>query len=205
MATTAPACQAAKARKAWAVRSVPLRSKGSVPHPRQNVGQPPSRFCNLSSHSVACRTAQPIRARRCDRPRDRAPDVQREQCPGRIVRIGNGAAQIAPAESAGIGAGEGMSLLVLASQKPIETIRRQQFRNIFAAGREGIDRKRRDPRRQIRIDRPTAVGAHGIDEELNPRARHFMFCAADGGEAHHDEARQRRRFEIAAAIGLHLP
>ena len=38
-------CQAASARRTWAVRSAPLRSNGRWPQPRQKVGQPPSRFC----------------------------------------------------------------------------------------------------------------------------------------------------------------
>ena len=35
---------------ACAVRSVALRSKGNVPHPRQNVGMPPSLFRRSSNH-----------------------------------------------------------------------------------------------------------------------------------------------------------
>ena len=40
------AARRARARRAWAVRSQPLRSKGSLPQPRQKVGQPPSAFCS---------------------------------------------------------------------------------------------------------------------------------------------------------------
>ena len=42
-----------RARIAWAVKSLPLRSNGSLPQPRQNVGQPESRFCRLINHSHA--------------------------------------------------------------------------------------------------------------------------------------------------------
>src|SRR5512133_3573096 len=35
---------------AWPVRSAQLLSNGSFPHPRQNVGKPPSVFCISTSH-----------------------------------------------------------------------------------------------------------------------------------------------------------
>ena len=40
------------ARKVWADKSEQLLSNGSLPHPRQNVGIPPSRFCKSSSHLI---------------------------------------------------------------------------------------------------------------------------------------------------------
>src|SRR4029077_15475330 len=42
---TKEVCHACIARKACAVKSLPLRSHCSLPEPRQNVGQPPSTFC----------------------------------------------------------------------------------------------------------------------------------------------------------------
>ena len=57
------ACQdplAFNARKAWAVRSEPLRSNGMVPQPRQKVGQPPSEFCRFNSQRTPSAAAESI-------------------------------------------------------------------------------------------------------------------------------------------------
>src|SRR6185295_19016392 len=44
------------ARKAAAVRSVPLRSNGNRADPLRNVGQPPLEFCESSSHFTPAAT-----------------------------------------------------------------------------------------------------------------------------------------------------
>ncbi len=62
------ACQAAKA---WAVKSGALRSNGKAPHPLQNVGIPPSRFCKPPSQrapaSAASRSAPPDNSRKASK------------------------------------------------------------------------------------------------------------------------------------------
>ena len=66
-----------------------------------------------------------------------------------------------------------------------------------------IDRQRRGPGRQIRVDGPAAVRANRLAQEAKRCLRHAMLDAAGRREAHGHETRQRYRLQIAAAVGLH--
>ena len=69
------------------------------------------------------------------------------------------------AAAAGIGAGEGMPLVVLTLQQPIEI---GDLRDILARPGQGVEGERGDPGGQIGIDRPGTIGPDGVDEELHP-------------------------------------
>ena len=108
------AFHASSARMAWAVRSTPLRSNGSLPQPRQKVGQPPSEFCRPEqpSHARFGRRVEPGHLLL------HSPRVvwhgQRQQGAGGVVGVGDRAAQVGPPPSARGGIGERVDVAVLA-------------------------------------------------------------------------------------------
>ena len=136
--------------------------KRQVPQPRQNVGQPPSRFCR-SQQPSECRpddTLQSSQVRRrssCQgqralpacrpRPARRPATASRPSRPGR--------------------AGVGMPLLVLLPQQPVAQLVALVELVQVARRCQGVDRQRRHPRRQVRVDRPAAVGPHRLDQKLD--------------------------------------
>ena len=190
--------QACRARRACAVKSAPLRSNGSLPQPRQNVGQPPSAFCRLSSQPQPGEPPLRRRARSSWRIDGRAtipPGVQRQQRPGRIVGVGYRAAQVAPAPAARRGAGVGM--LACGCWQSSSQSRIPSFDNVLAAGGQGVDGQRRVPGGQVGVDRPTAVVAEGVADEPQTRPGSPEWSdATDRGQAHDDKTGQRHRLQV---------
>src|SRR5262245_14685519 len=64
---------------------------------------------------------------------------------------------------------------------------------------EGIDRKRRDPHREIAVDGPTSIGPDRPMEKLFAEPGNGMIRGAYARQAHQYEACQWNRFEKAAA------
>ena len=188
---------ASQARTACAVRSAPLRSKGSAPHPRQNVGMPPSRFCRSSSHLMPAAAA-----RRVSSSGSRLRSASKR--PRRVVCVRHAARQRRPRPGARSGAGVGMFGPGLLREQPgaqpgarrsVEMLREA------AAAVEGLDRQGRHPRGQVRIDRPAAILPHGGAQEVESQPDDGVVALAGGDERHGDETGERRRLQESAVRG----
>ena len=187
-------CQTLHACSACAVMSGVLRSNGSVPQPRQNVGMPPSRFWRPSNQRAPAAAAAP--SADPDR-RAAATPGARPACRPRRARRRAGR----PGPAARRRVGERMLPRVLLAEQPVP--HRPAFAGRQRAGLgQRFDRQRRHPRRQVRVDRPAAVGAHRLDEEPHALFRRPGCRPGPCRQAHHHEAGQRRRFQEAAARRL---
>src|SRR5262249_39328669 len=95
-----------------------------------------------------------------------SPCVESQESARSIIAIWDGTRKIAPTEAAGVGAGEGMALGVLAREEPVETLGAEECGDIFARAGEGVDGERGIPSGKVGVYRPRAVGADRIDEEF---------------------------------------
>ena len=88
---------------------------------------------------------------------------QGEQCPRRVVCVWNTAGQIRPRPAAGRGPGVGMHRAVLLGEEPIEDAPALLgAHHLVNARAKGVDGERRHPRREVGVNRPTPVRAHGL-------------------------------------------
>ena len=136
----------------------------SVPQPRQNVGQPPSAFCKSSSQPT------PGRGRRArfalpavvDRTRLCRSIASASRAPA--VSSASGTAPLRSVQPQPPGAAwvNGWTCAMLARQQPVEQQPERRPTSPLAAG-QGVDRQRRVPRGQVRVDRPGAVVADRVD------------------------------------------
>ena len=132
---------------------------------------PPSATERRDSAVAVLKIEKPLHAR-CGGPAlalaGRAEPAEGQQRSGRVVAVGHGPGQIGPGPAAGIGLRVGVRLPILQIQEPLA-----QRGAIFAIelGQrriglgQGIDRERRDPDREVRVDRPASVLSGRIDEE----------------------------------------
>src|SRR5262245_6551927 len=98
--------------------------------------------------------------------------VRRQNRPWRVIRVGNRAAEVAPAKAAGVGAGEGVALGVLAGEEPVEALRAEQLGNVLARAGEGVDGEGGVPGGEVGVDRTATVRADRGGEELEAFANH---------------------------------
>ena len=126
---------------------------------------------------------------------------QRQHRPRRVVRVGDAAGQVGPGPAAGIGVRVGVHCLVLLVQQPLANCGAIVFRQIVT---QRVDGQRRDPRRQICVDRPTPVSADGVDDELHALPRDGVIGSPHPGQTHRDETRQRGGFQKPTVGRLNL-
>ena len=191
--------QALQARSACAVISGVLRSNGSVPQPRQNVGMPPSRFWTPSSQRAPAAAAATVaRIRLAELP-------QRQQRAGRVVGVRHAAAQRRPRPGARRGVGERMLARRSADASSHCRIERRISRRAAspASASAPIDSVVTQVARFVSIGQ---LPSGRIDSSRNrtPRVDDRTVGPTRARQAHHDEAGQRRRLEVAAALRLHL-
>ena len=122
---------------------------------------------------------------------------QRQQRAGRVVGVGHGAAQVAPAPAAGGAAGVRVAGADLAVQQPIERFPRRGH----AAG-QGVDGHRGVPDRQVRVNGPGPACPLRPGQERQPARDDGVIAPAGGDEAHRHEGRQRLGLQEAPAGGL---
>ena len=126
---------------------------------------------------------------------------QGQDRPRRVVGVRHAPGQIGPSPASGRRICVGMRLSPLLVQQPLLQGRsevRWQF------GPQRIDRQGGDPGRQVRIDRPTAIGPHRLQQKLQPALGDRVSGLPQGGKAHRDETGQRRRLQVAPRGGLNL-
>src|SRR5262245_36913133 len=104
-----------------------------------------------------------------------------------------------------------MPLDVLAREEPVEAFWAEKLGNVFAGSGEGVDGECGVPSGEVGVDGPGAVGAGGVDEELDAFADDFVCLRGltpparqQTCQTHNDEAGERCSFEVAAAVGLHV-
>src|SRR5262245_44718697 len=66
-----------------------------------------------------------------------------------------------------------MTLSVLAREKPVQAFGPKQFSHILSRAAKGVDGERGVPGGKIGVDRPTAVGADRVGEELDAALDHL--------------------------------
>ena len=76
---------------------------------------------------------------------------QRQHRSRRVVAIGDSAGEVGPGPAAGGGVGVGMHDSVLLAEQPGSQAGAGVERHVVP---QGVDRQRRHPRRQVRVDRP---------------------------------------------------
>lgn len=131
--------------------------------------------------------------------------MEGEQDAGGVVGIWHGAGEIGPTPTAWGSAGEWMAGGVLLGQQPPPDGGFHPGGKAWCSARfgESADGLGGDPRGEVGVDGPTAVGALGSEQEGDAAADDIVVTEAGGGEAHGDEAGQRCGFLIAAVGWLH--
>ena len=154
----------------------------------------------LQIHEPACTTGRGLA---CSRIVD-GEMRQRQQRAGGVVGVRHPAAQGGPCPRPWSRVGERVFSIRLLREQPVPHRRLLSHRE--CAGRtERADRERRDPRRQVGVDRPAAILAHRLAQKTHAGIDDRAGGLAHAGQAHDHEARQRGGFQVAAACRLHLP
>src|SRR5262245_37993233 len=123
---------------------------------------------------------------------------------GRVVRVRYAAAQGRPRPGSGPRMGKWMLATCLLRQQPTPRAGAGLLRQRTRC-RQSTDRQGGHPRREIRVDRPTPIRPTRLDEKRHTGVDNRTVGLVHPCQAHHDEAGERRRFEIAAALRLHGP
>jgi len=128
--------------------------------------------------------------------------AKRQERSGGVVGVGHAARQVGPGPAARRRSRVGVYLPELLLQKPLpETpaLLRVEHSQLAIGCRQSLDRERRQPGRQIDVDRPAPVGARCAAEKLDRATGNGMLASVGAGQAHGHECGQRHRFEEPAA------
>ena len=91
----------------------------------------------------------------------------RQHAPGVSSASGTAPERSLQPKPPGIGAGEGVTLGVLAGEEPVEAFWAEEGGDVFACAGEGVDGEGGVPGGEVGVDGPGAVGADGVDEEFD--------------------------------------
>ena len=167
-----PTANARKARRAWAVRSQPLRSNGRCPQPRQNVGQPPSRFCRCQQPtqtrcrlSASCDLVRRSLHRLADAMQGQAWPPACRRHPARRPATASRPSRPDRPRCTDAAPCTAAAAASRAARRACPSLSRSP------AAARALTRQRRHPGRQVRVDRPAAVGPHRLHQKLDALAR----------------------------------
>ena len=88
---------------------------------------------------------------------------------------------------------------MLATEQPIHAVGRRPV----LLGHQCIDRQRRIPCRQVRVNRPTAVRPHGLLQKRDRLLAYRMIRSTRGRQTHQYKTRERHSLQIATTSRLH--